>query len=71
MFHSYFNISYPCFILTSLFPIFICGLGIWGSAFCILFKRLLKDDKSVDPAEMIRREKEDMGETSISGWRLE
>ncbi|XP_067669562.1 cytosolic phospholipase A2-like isoform X1 [Haliotis asinina] len=30
--------------------------GIWGSAFCILFKRLLEDNRRVDPAEMIRQE---------------
>ncbi|XP_076435654.1 uncharacterized protein LOC143275440 [Babylonia areolata] len=32
--------------------------GIWGSAFCILFKRLLDDNRNLDPAEMIRREME-------------
>lgn len=32
--------------------------GIWGSAFCILFKRLLEDNRNLDPAEMIRREME-------------
>lgn len=30
--------------------------GIWGSAFCILFKRLLDDNKKLDPVEMIRQE---------------
>ncbi|XP_041356392.1 cytosolic phospholipase A2-like [Gigantopelta aegis] len=30
--------------------------GIWGSAFCILFKRLLEDNRKLDPAEMIRQE---------------
>lgn len=30
--------------------------GIWGSAFCILFKRLLEDNSRIDPAEMIRQE---------------
>ncbi|KAK7090826.1 cytosolic phospholipase A2-like [Littorina saxatilis] len=30
--------------------------GIWGSAFCILFKRLMEDNRNMDPAEMIRRE---------------
>ncbi|KAK6194956.1 hypothetical protein SNE40_000480 [Patella caerulea] len=30
--------------------------GIWGSAFCILFKRLLDDNRKLDPAEMIRQE---------------
>ncbi|WAR28924.1 PA24A-like protein [Mya arenaria] len=30
--------------------------GIWGSAFCILFKRLLDDNKKLDPVEMIRLE---------------
>ncbi|KAK7486493.1 hypothetical protein BaRGS_00022294, partial [Batillaria attramentaria] len=30
--------------------------GIWGSAFCILFKRLLEDNRRLDPAEMIRQE---------------
>ncbi|XP_059141098.1 cytosolic phospholipase A2-like [Physella acuta] len=33
--------------------------GIWGSAFCIQFKRLLQDDKNVDPAELMRREREE------------
>ena len=28
--------------------------GIWGSAFCILFKRLLEDNSRIDPAEMMR-----------------
>ncbi|KAK3584072.1 hypothetical protein CHS0354_014971 [Potamilus streckersoni] len=30
--------------------------GIWGSAFCILFKRLLEDNRRLDPVEMIRQE---------------
>ncbi|KAK3095950.1 hypothetical protein FSP39_021231 [Pinctada imbricata] len=30
--------------------------GIWGSAFCILFKRLLEDNRKLDPVEMIRQE---------------
>lgn len=30
--------------------------GIWGSAFCILFKRLLEDNRNKDPVEMIRQE---------------
>lgn len=30
--------------------------GIWGSAFCILFKRLLDDNRKLDPVEMIRQE---------------
>ncbi|KAH3870520.1 cytosolic phospholipase A2-like isoform X2 [Dreissena polymorpha] len=30
--------------------------GIWGSAFCILFKRLFEDNKRIDPVEMIRQE---------------
>ncbi|KAL3846623.1 hypothetical protein ACJMK2_017598 [Sinanodonta woodiana] len=30
--------------------------GIWGSAFCILFKRLLDDNRRLDPVEMIREE---------------
>lgn len=38
-------------------PFFIhFSLGIWGSAFCILFKRLLEDNRRIDPAEMIRQE---------------
>ena len=36
--------------------------GIWGSAFCIQFKHLLKDDKKVDMAELMRREREELGE---------
>ncbi|XP_060607580.1 cytosolic phospholipase A2-like isoform X2 [Ruditapes philippinarum] len=32
--------------------------GIWGSAFCILFKRLLEDNRKLDPVEMIRLEME-------------
>ncbi|XP_035827713.1 uncharacterized protein LOC101850745 isoform X2 [Aplysia californica] len=36
--------------------------GIWGSAFCILFKRLLEDNRRLDPAEMMRRE---MGEQML------
>ncbi|XP_014668727.1 PREDICTED: cytosolic phospholipase A2-like [Priapulus caudatus] len=34
--------------------------GLWGSAFCILFKRLLRDDKSrkMDPVEIMRQELE-------------
>ncbi|XP_045200375.1 cytosolic phospholipase A2-like isoform X2 [Mercenaria mercenaria] len=32
--------------------------GIWGSAFCILFKRLLEDNRKLDPVEMIRQEME-------------
>ncbi|KAK7094705.1 cytosolic phospholipase A2-like isoform X2 [Littorina saxatilis] len=34
--------------------------GIWGSAFCIQFKRLLQDDKKVDAVELIRREREEL-----------
>ncbi|XP_059164143.1 uncharacterized protein LOC131947080 [Physella acuta] len=30
--------------------------GIWGSAFCILFRRLLEDNRRIDPIEMIRLE---------------
>lgn len=30
--------------------------GIWGSAFCILFKRILDDNRRLDPVEMIRQE---------------
>ncbi|CAE1306873.1 PLA2G4 [Acanthosepion pharaonis] len=29
--------------------------GIWGSAFCILFKRLFEDNRKLDPVEMIRQ----------------
>ena len=36
--------------------------GIWGSAFCIQFKRLLKDDKNVDTTELMRREREELCE---------
>lgn len=32
--------------------------GIWGSAFCILFKRLMEDNRRLDPVEMIRLEME-------------
>jgi len=38
-------------------------LGIWGSAFCILFKRLLEDNRRLDPVEMIRQ---DMGKSTMS-----
>ncbi|XP_071097196.1 cytosolic phospholipase A2-like [Haliotis cracherodii] len=34
--------------------------GIWGSAFCIQFKRLLQDDKQVDAVELMRREREEL-----------
>lgn len=34
--------------------------GIWGSAFCIQFKRLLQDDKKVDTVELMRREREEL-----------
>ncbi|KAH9488996.1 Cytosolic phospholipase A2 [Bulinus truncatus] len=30
--------------------------GIWGSAFCVLFRRLLEDNRRIDPAEMMRLE---------------
>ncbi|XP_052265882.1 cytosolic phospholipase A2-like isoform X2 [Dreissena polymorpha] len=30
--------------------------GIWGSAFCILFKRLFEDNKRLDPAEINRQD---------------
>ncbi|KAK0060949.1 cytosolic phospholipase A2-like isoform X2 [Biomphalaria pfeifferi] len=30
--------------------------GIWGSAFCVLFRRLLEDNRRMDPAEMMRLE---------------
>ncbi|GFR57447.1 phospholipase A2 [Elysia marginata] len=30
--------------------------GIWGSAFCILFKRLFEDNSRIDPAEMLREQ---------------
>ncbi|CAL1537190.1 unnamed protein product [Lymnaea stagnalis] len=36
--------------------------GIWGSAFCIQFKRLLQDDKNVDAVELMRREREELEE---------
>ncbi|CAG5129542.1 unnamed protein product, partial [Candidula unifasciata] len=36
--------------------------GIWGSAFCIQFKRLLQDDKNIDMSEMMRREREELVE---------
>lgn len=42
--------------------------GIWGSAFCILFKRLLDDNRNLDPAEMIRQE---MGLHDDMGQQLE
>lgn len=42
--------------------------GIWGSAFCILFKRLLEDNRNLDPAEMIRQE---MGLHDDIGQQLE
>ncbi|KAL5004647.1 hypothetical protein ScPMuIL_018103 [Solemya velum] len=32
--------------------------GIWGSAFSILFKRMLEDNRKLDPVEMIRLEME-------------
>ena len=38
-------------IFWSLF----CYTGIWGSAFCILFKRLLDDNRNMDPVEMVRQ----------------
>ncbi|KAK3600351.1 hypothetical protein CHS0354_015948 [Potamilus streckersoni] len=34
--------------------------GIWGSAFCIQFKRLLQDDKQVDTVELLRQEREEL-----------
>ncbi|KAK6195024.1 hypothetical protein SNE40_000542 [Patella caerulea] len=34
--------------------------GIWGSAFCIQFKRLLQDDKKVDVAQLMRQEREEL-----------
>ncbi|KAH9508647.1 Cytosolic phospholipase A2 [Bulinus truncatus] len=37
-------------------------IRIWGSAFCIQFKRLLQDDKNVDPVELMRREREELEE---------
>ncbi|GFR92410.1 cytosolic phospholipase A2 [Elysia marginata] len=36
--------------------------GIWGSAFCIQFKRLFQDDKNVDTVELMRREREELQE---------
>jgi len=39
--------------------------GIWGSAFCILFKRLLDDNRKLDPVEMIRQE---MGKFKIYNY---
>lgn len=36
--------------------------GIWGSAFCIQFKRLFQDDKNVDSVELMRREREELQE---------
>ncbi|BFZ20501.1 hypothetical protein BsWGS_23540 [Bradybaena similaris] len=36
--------------------------GIWGSAFCIQFKRLFQDDKNINMAEMMRREREELEE---------
>ncbi|RUS70626.1 hypothetical protein EGW08_021610 [Elysia chlorotica] len=36
--------------------------GIWGSAFCIQFKRLFQDDKNVDSVELMRREREELRE---------
>ncbi|XP_045199096.2 cytosolic phospholipase A2-like isoform X2 [Mercenaria mercenaria] len=34
--------------------------GIWGSAFCIQFKRLLQDDKKVNQLEEIQQEREEL-----------
>lgn len=34
--------------------------GIWGSAFCIQFKRLLQDDKKVNELEAIEQEREEL-----------
>ena len=55
--HIIFYLLYLLYIL--LFTCCIYCSGIWGSAFCILFKRLLEDNKRLDPVEMIRQ---DMGE---------
>lgn len=33
--------------------------GIWGSAFCILFKRLFEDNSRIDPTEMLREQLQD------------
>ena len=40
--------------------------GIWGSAFCIQFKRLLQDDKKVNQLEEIQQEREELGQYSTS-----
>ncbi|XP_060074734.1 cytosolic phospholipase A2-like [Ylistrum balloti] len=34
--------------------------GVWGSAFCIQFKRLLKDDKRTDECRIIQEEREEL-----------
>ena len=35
--------------------------GIWGSAFCIQFKRLLKDDKKTNQLQALEQEREELG----------
>lgn len=36
--------------------------GVWGSAFCILFKRLIQEKGKKDIAEMIRDENKELEE---------
>ncbi|CAG5114679.1 unnamed protein product, partial [Candidula unifasciata] len=43
--------------------------GIWGSAFCILFRRLLEENHQIDPTDMVREamgERLDEGSDSIN-----
>ena len=44
------------YIVTLCLLTILLFTGIWGSAFCILFKRLLEDNRKLDPVEMIRLE---------------
>ncbi|CAG5136620.1 unnamed protein product, partial [Candidula unifasciata] len=56
--------------------------GIWGSAFCILFKRLLEDNRRIDPVEMVRQEmgkqldeagqesSSDCSDDEVNSWEL-
>ncbi|GFO49461.1 cytosolic phospholipase a2 [Plakobranchus ocellatus] len=56
-----------CFSVTDMYRLFrevnpSRIVGIWGSAFCIQFKRLFQDDKNVDTVELMRREREELQE---------
>ena len=56
---TYISLTFSQDINVNQTYVFQLTAGIWGSVFCIQFKRLLKDDKNIETSTS--DEREDLG----------